>query len=318
MTDDEKPYDLAVAWVWEHDKDFVSLIASAAAELGVSFFEVRRDNLDSTLERYLDGTLHFRWVLDRASDEDDSFLPFAHHVHRLSSASDAGRSRALNPHDDQRRASDKATMHLELLAGGIDVPYTIILPPVSESNAVVLSPEQRARLGNIFVIKPANTTGGGIGVIRGAKSVEEIVEARKAHRNDKYLIQETVKPAYLGDFRGWFRVLYAFGSVIPCWWDDQTHIYEQLLPSDEAAYALGRMRDIVAKIHGLCNLDFFSTELAYTADQKLVAVDYVNELCDMRLRSKHPDGVPDDIVRRIARRLSEFIIQERHAAEQTA
>jgi nicotinamidase-related amidase len=31
-----------------------------------------------------------------------------------------------------------------------------------------------------------------------------------------------------------------------------------------------------------------------------VVVDYVNEMCDMRLKSQHPDGVPDHIVESIA------------------
>jgi len=37
-----------------------------------------------------------------------------------------------------------------------------------------------------------------------------------------------------------------------------------------------------------------------TSEGKFVVVDYVNEVCDMRLQSNHIDGVPDSIVRRVA------------------
>jgi hypothetical protein len=46
-------------------------------------------------------------------------------------------------------------------------------------------------------------------------------------------------------------------------------------------------------------LEFFSSEIALTNDGLFVAVDYVNEICDMRLQSKHYDGVPDAIVAQI-------------------
>ena len=52
-------------------------------------------------------------------------------------------------------------------------------------------------------------------------------------------------------------------------------------------------------IRKVCSLDFFSSEIALTEENTFVVVDYVNEVCDMRLQSKHKDGVPDDVVRRI-------------------
>ena len=46
----------------------------------------------------------------------------------------------------------------------------------------------------------------------------------------------------------------------------------------------------------VCGLDFFSTEIALTSEGRFVTVDYVNEICDMRLQSGHADGVPDALV----------------------
>jgi hypothetical protein len=107
--------------------------------------------------------------------------------------------------------------------------------------------------------------------------------------------------------RAWFRVFYAFGQIIPCWWDDQTHIYQELTPEDEERFGLQPLRSITATIREICGLEFFSTEIVLTLGHSFIVVDYVNEMCDMRLKSLHTDGVPDTIVQRITLSLAEFL-----------
>ena len=46
--------------------------------------------------------------------------------------------------------------------------------------------------------------------------------------------------------------------------------------------------------------------MARDAAGRLVVIDYVNEICDMRLRSIHADGVPDAVVARIADRIAAY------------
>jgi len=41
--------------------------------------------------------------------------------------------------------------------------------------------------------------------------------------------------------------------------------------------------------------------------KKFIAIDYVNEVPDMRLKSKAFDGVPDEIVQKIAQRIADFV-----------
>jgi len=124
-------------------------------------------------------------------------------------------------------------MDLEFLSRGLAVPYTIITSPYAHKREVELSLTELAKLVRPFIIKPANTTGGGIGVVLGAESLNDAIETRQHHKNDKYLLQEKVDPTSFGEKRACFRVFYAFGSTIPCWWDDQTHIYDQLTPEEE-------------------------------------------------------------------------------------
>jgi len=127
--------------------------------------------------------------------------------------------------------------------------------------------------------------------------LKDVIETRQHHKNDKYLLQETVKPKFLNGNKAWFRVLYVFGEIIPCWWDDITHIYRRVSADDEERYGLSVLREMMKTIQKVCSLDFFSSEVALTEEHTFVVVDYVNEVCDMRLQSKHKDGVPDDIVR---------------------
>lgn len=297
-------YDLAVAWTWEYDREFVAIVESVAMTAGLRTLLITPQNVGEVLQQLQSGQLRVRVLLDRASDEDESFHP----LHRfLAGPSMNSGTSVVNLLDRQQHAADKATMHLEFLSHGLAVPYTIILPPYAEIPDLRFSEEEIQKIGRPFVIKPANTTGGGIGVVRGAKSLEEVLETRKHHKNDKYLLQETVRPAYLSENRAWFRVIYAFDDVFSCWWDDQTHVYEEVTPEEAETYGLHALAGIARAIHGVCKLEFFSTEIAYTTGNRYVVVDYVNEICDMRPKSAHRDGVPDRLVRSVAEALIRFV-----------
>lgn len=297
-------YDIAVAWNWEHDRDFLQLIVAAAQSRQLSTYLIDQQNLPETIGRLQDDTLRFRVILDRASDEDERFLPLVHLFGRRRAPSAQPRPpRIINAYDRLRRASDKATMHLEFLSHGIHVPFTIIISPYSLKREVELSLSELAQLRRPFIIKPANTTGGGVGVVLGAESLKDIIETRQHHKNDKYLLQEKVVPVNLAKRRAWFRVFYAFGLILPCWWDDQTHLYEEVTQEDEEGFGLQPLRSITTTICEICGLDFFSTEIAYTSSQLFIVVDYVNEMCDMRLKSRHHDGVPDHVVKAVAESL---------------
>ena len=302
MEQTEQSCDLGIAWVWQYDLEFIEIVEKAAQRAGLKTFRIERHNVFEFTEALKKHQVSLRVLFDRASDEDELFQPLARYVaqHRP----DMG---VINPLHLQAGAADKATMHLEFLSHGIDVPYTIIISPYNHKRELELSLSELANLGRPFIVKPANTTGGGIGVVLGAETLKDILEARQHHRNDKYLLQETVKPAYLSENRAWFRVIYAFGAIFPCWWDDQTHIYETVTLEEEEAFGLNELRDLTERIHTVCRLEFFSTEIVYTPQNKFVIVDYVNEICDMRVQSTHRDGVPDGIIREIAERLTGFV-----------
>ncbi len=307
-----KKFDFAIAWNWEYDKDFVDRIEYLAKENGISTYLIHPENVSEVFSLVKENKIYFRVFLDRASDVDEQYEPIA----KLSMQSEMHkdphqRISVINPHDLTHRAADKATMHLEFLTNDIEVPYTIIISPFRHEPAPKLTDDQLGVIGKPFIIKPANTTGGGIGVVLDAQSLNDVLEARKHYIDDKYLLQELIKPLKYGERKAWFRVFYAFGKVIPCWWDDVTHIYEPVTPEDERKYDLYELRAIAKKIFRVCRLHFFSTEIATTTNHRFVVVDYVNEICDMRFKSATPDGVPNESVDKIIRAMIDFVKNEK-------
>jgi len=293
-------FDLAIAWNWEFDADFVAGIEYECSSRSVSTYRIDPKNLQETIAKVQSAKLGFRAFFDRASDADQEFLPL---VSLLTNPSVL----VINPHPYVVHAVDKATMHLVLITNGIHVPNTIILPPSSTNGTIELQQSALDRIGIPFVIKPANTTGGGTGVVMNARTLDDVLSARRTHTDDKYLIQETIIPKVLDGKRAWFRAYCIFDETIVCWWDDTTHRYTELSPAEEHRYGLDGIRAIARTIQFACRLDFFSSEIAMTEERKFIVVDYVNEVCDMRLQSNYYNGAPDAVVHRIEELIADRI-----------
>jgi hypothetical protein len=286
-------FDLCLAWNWEYDADLAAFLEAACRERGLSLLQVTPDNLAEVWQSLLSGELVVGALFDRASDDQAPFLSLvdwarAHGVRRI------------NPRERALRAWDKATMHAKFARAGLLTPHTIILPPFSAQPE--LAALDLSSLGASFVIKPA-CRGGGLGVVHAASSLTEVLVARQFYPNDHYLLQTRVTPVTLGGRGAWFRVIACGGELYPCWWDCQTHVYTPITVEEIGQLGLQPLMDTVHRIATLCGLDLFSTEIALTTDDSFVAVDYVNDPIDLRLQSKTPEGVPDAIVRNIARRL---------------
>jgi uncharacterized protein with FMN-binding domain len=51
----------------------------------------------------------------------------------------------------------------------------------------------------------------------------------------------------------------------------------------------------------------FSTEIALNQNHVWQIVDYVNEPCDYRLKTKAANGVPDEVVKAVATRIASWV-----------
>lgn len=297
-------FDLAIAYSWEFDDDLINAVNNIFTERGFSFLPISFNNLELVIQQIKNDEIFIKFFLDRASDAEEDFIPLAKLIQEKNFF-------IINQYSNVEFAIDKATMHLEFITNGINTPYTIIISPYKEKKDIELSLEQLAKLGRPFIIKPANTTGGGIGVVMGAETLADVLRARQHLENDKYLLQEKIEPIELDGKRFWFRSFYAFGKIIHCWWNDLNHIYSEISDEDFQKYNLNEMSSIVQKIHNITNLEFFSTEIALTKENKFIVIDYVNDQCDMRFQSKHLDGVPDKVIYEIINSLVEFVSKYR-------
>ncbi|MCX6567714.1 MAG: hypothetical protein NT147_01515 [Candidatus Aminicenantes bacterium] len=290
-------YDLALAFDWEYDRDFIRLVEESSRNRGLKTITIAPAEVARAVEAFRSGELDFRVLLDRASGSSPDFISLQ------ALAVERGRD-VIEGLDKLRWASDKATMHLEFLTAGIHIPHTVILPSLTMEPELALRPEDLAPLGIPFVVKPANTTGGSVGVVADAAGPADVLAARRTYPSDKYLLQERIVPEVRDGKRFWFRGFYVFGEVHLTWWDDRTHLYSELGYDEAVARSLGPIYPIVRTIARVSRLRFFSTELARDVRGRLFVVDYVNEICDMRLQSSHPDGVPDAVVTKIANRIA--------------
>lgn len=292
---------ILIASDWEYDNDFVRILESAVQDRGLNAIVVNPKNLDWMIQEIQSERQQISLLVDRASDTSPPFVRLQSLLH------DRGVP-VIDPIEQLRWVSDKATLHLEFLSAGIPTPYTIILPPYREKNTPALHVDNLALLGRPFVIKPANTTGGGIGVVNGAESLQDILQARKELQSDKYLIQEKILPMELEGYRFWFRSFFVGGQIFSLWWHDEDHLYSVIDDAQMERFELKQIPSLMERIAKIAGLIFFSSEVVHCVDGRWVVVDYVNESCDMRLQSKHPDGVPDVMVDRIARTLIDAVI----------
>lgn len=285
---------MCLAWNWEHDADFVSFFQGACEMRNLSLLQITPSNVESLLGSLQKGEFTFQALFDRASDEDDRFLPVVewsrqHDVYRL------------NPFLVARWSWNKAAMHHEFTVAGLQLPETIILP--SFQLEPELPPANLGPLGDCFAIKPAHG-GGGKGVVTEANSLDQIQAARQGFPHDQYLLQEHIVAERLDSREAWFRVIYCAGHIYPFWWGTTTHAYNLVSTQDRQGYSLGPLWTIARVIAEICKLDLFSTEIALTPAGDYVVVDYINDPIDLRLKSRTPQGIPDHIVEAIAHRLA--------------
>ncbi len=294
---------LAVVWDWEYDYDFIRILKRQAQQRDARLLDISVYNLDDTLTALQKKALKIAVLLDRASDTNELFLP-------LQTLAAEQQTYIINPFPISQYTMDKAQMHYELIRAGVNVPYTIILPAYNEErkldSALI---KELSKLQVPFVLKPANG-GGGEGVVKSVYSPYDAATWREQISWDKYLAQEKIYPKYLYGWRCWFRAYYLFGDVEVLWWDDERHLYRLLSTADKARVKFDAMTDTMQRIAKASKMDFFSSELALTTDDKLLAIDYVNDQIDLRIKSRHYDGLPDSFVEKVAEKLITFAKQQ--------
>lgn len=282
-------FDLAISYTWEYDEEFVNLIENRFQKYGLRTFVIKKFNVHEVVDLLRSKKISFKFYLDRASDEDRDFEAITKILRKR-------KCHIINPHHMVRKVTDKAFMHKKLEKKNFLLPKSFILQPFDLNEELKISNENLRTIGIPFIIKPSQFSGGGEGVEKNGKTLDQIQIERKKSHSERYLVQEKIYPKIINGKRAWFRIFWAFNKVIPCWWDDQTHIYAPVTKTEIKRYHLQQLIKITRRLARLTFLDYFSTEIALTKKHQFILIDYINDQCDMRLQSLHPDGVPDQVV----------------------
>ncbi|MHC4126742.1 MAG: ATP-grasp domain-containing protein [Planctomycetota bacterium] len=294
--------DLCIGWGPWPGEHFLDFLVRYAAVRSLTCVVCTDTNVHSLIRASESGRRRILVHLDTlAAYEEDASDPY----HRLTYAAKDGGALVVNEPDHSKLGANKAVIHYHFERARIPLPRTVVVRNW-EPSTFRLTPAERTRLGRPFIAKPARGYGkrGVIRLLEG--TAPEIARARRFDRGDDFLLQELVEPEWLGGRRGWFRIYFVLGEVIPCWWDDRTEHFFPVTLDEFHRFALDPLCRIVNRVARLTHMAFFSTEFAVVrrgSRRRFLAIDYVNDPCDMTVQSRSHCGVPDAVVLHIAERL---------------
>jgi len=293
--------DLLLAYDWLYDEPFLALLGETFRSTGKSLMLVSPSSLPGAMEQLRSGRIVPRAYLDRASDTDPNFQP-------LEDWAGQNVSIHLNPARRRREIWRKTNLHWEFIHAGLHTPYTIVVPSHRRQPAFEHPPDL-SPLSVPFSIKP-DLGGGGWGVVTDARTWADVEKARCSMPDEDLILQQFVEPTLLVGRRAWFRIFYACGLVVPCWWDDRTHLFGPAVTAEERwrlrLNPLWRMAQTAAQI---AQLQLFSTEVALVQDGRFIVVDYVNDPVDLRILPYAREGMPREVAWSLAGALATYLGQ---------
>ncbi len=293
-------YDLAMTHKLDADDFFIQHIQRLCAEAGLNFFLIEPLWVHAFHEHLEQGRVWPRVLLNMHSEHhqpDDIFS-------RLLDLAAARNTQVIDPPDRARAAFDKARLHPQLVAGGVNVPWTRVVPR-NRPAEWKLDDDERDALGSPFIIKPAMGYGRK-GLVLAATTEADLDRSIAAWPDANYLFQRRVLPRELNGEPVYFRAYFVFGTVYVSWWNPHNDRYRLVTDVERKSLDLAAIEDISRRIAALTGMNFFSSEVAQDQDGNFVVIDYVNDQCHLLSQSASPAlGVPDQLVAAIARRLVE-------------
>ena len=293
-------YDLAMTHKLDADDFFIHRVQQHCAERGLNFFLIEPLWAASFLDKFTRSEVWAKVLLNMHSEHHEPEDVY----HRLINLAAERKTQVIDPPGVALASFNKATLHPRLAAAGFNVPPTIIVPR-EQAPTFQLSDADRALLGSPFVIKPSLGYGRR-GLVLDATSERDLARSQAAWTDPHYLLQRRIQPRWLMGLPAYFRVYFVFGTTWICWWNCFTDHYRLVTETEMKEFALAPLAEISVRIAKLTGMNFFSTEIALAETGEFVVIDYVNDQCHLLTQSASPhNGVPDDLVAAIARRLVE-------------
>ncbi len=284
-------YDLVMTHKLDADDYFIHCVQQQCAAARLNFFLVEPLWVELFYESLQTGRLWPRVLLNMHSEHHQPQDIF----HRLVRLAAERNTQVIDPLDRALAAFDKGRLHPRLVAAGIPVPFTVVVPN-EQAASFELSEADRAALGAPFVIKPSMGYGRR-GVVMDATSESELASSVAGWPDGNYLFQRRISPRDLEGSPAYFRVYYVFGSTWCAWWNPRQRQLSLVTAEEMTHFSLAPLCETIQKIATLTGMSFFSTEIAQTESGEFVVIDYVNDQCHMLSQTANPSiGVPDALV----------------------
>lgn len=282
------------------DDFFIHCIQRHCAEMRLNFFLVEPTWVEAFYEGFLKDRFWPRVLLNMHSEHHDPTDIY----HRLIRLADERNTQVIDPPERALAAFDKSRLHPRLLAAGVKVPFTVIVPR-EKADHFQLNAEEKAALGSPFIIKPAMGYGRK-GLVLDASTEADLARSITAWPDQNYLLQHRIVPREINGAPAYFRVYYVFGSVWFSWWNCYKDDYRLVTPQEAQEHDLKPLEEIIRRIASVSGMNFFSSEIAQTESREFFAIDYMNDQCHMLSQTANAQmGVPDELVAAIAKRLAE-------------
>ncbi len=326
-------YDLTISRPRADMETFAAFdrwLAAAASDRGLSCCLLTDNVVREAIERLRTGQLKVGFHLDYFAlwhVPEDPYAMLAQTVF------DRG-GFTINPPSRARFFTNKANAHGQLRRQRLGVPQTILTAPDEELDEAALQQSGFLDGKTTVYVKPANGFGS-----RGVLRIEScdiyrlrtsFREVRSLFPRDAILIQRCVPCPRLRAADGverwaYWRIAYCLGEAIPFWWckseaDHGRPSYKRLSAADIKQLRLQDLLTYCRDLAELSGMRWFTSEICASENSELsryqvpgpsgktlplVAIDYMNDQCDVDVLSRWPGGPPDAFVRHVAERFAE-------------
>lgn len=284
------------------------LMHEAMSAHGLSCLLINNSSVNGAIEAARKGSLRPLVYLDLCSGPGTVFQQL------LRTMADAGVHALCDPRTLEW--TFKANSHPALEKAGLPLPPSVILKRTDPDRD--LTSEELARLGDRCVIKPSFGVAGLGAVIGVAPTRAQIASARDYNRQDDWLIQKMMSWTKFGDRQAYIRAYNILGYRTLMWWNNEKG-YSSLTWDDLQRHDLLPAVEMIDRIAAVTGVEFFSTEIAITADagqaptqSRFCLIDYVNDQCDIDPHAHPGRSPPESWVRWICERLAEFTWRKKH------
>lgn len=214
----------------------------------------------------------------------------------------------------------KANSHPALEKAGLPLPPSVILKRTDSDRD--LTADELARVGDRCVIKPSFGVAG-LGAVIGVQPTRtQIATARDYNRNDDWLIQKMMSWTKFGERQAYIRAYNILGYRTIMWWNNEKG-YTSLTWDDLQRHDLLPTVEMIDRIVAVTGVEFFSTEIAITADrgqaptnERFCLIDYINDQCDIDPHAQPGRSPPEKWSKWICERMAEFTWRKRRGLPQ--